>query len=260
MRARVVPAASGARWLAEGWRILRASPLAWPGIVFAYLLMTQIAAFVPLLGVAVALGLVPVFTTGLMGAARAAALGSRPTLAMLFDGFRQELRPQLVLGAVYLVLTLAAFAGAMYADDAGALRSAFLEGAGERASDADLAAAMVPLGLLYLPVMLLFWFAPLLAAWHSTGAAKALFFSFFACVLNWRAFLAYGALAALFAFALPALALRLLVAATGWEVVPGLALVPVALVVLPTLYGSYYASYREIFAAPAAEAQPQAAE
>jgi hypothetical protein len=37
----------------------------------------------------------------------------------------------------------------------------------------------------------------------------------------------------------------------------------VALVVLPTLYGSYYASYREIFAVPAADAadaQRQAAE
>jgi hypothetical protein len=260
MRARVVPATNGARWLAEGWRILRASPLAWPGIVFAYLFMTQIVALVPIIGIAAALVLVPVFTTGLMGAARAAALGSAPTLAMLFDGFRQELRPQLVLGAVYLVLAFAAFGGATYMDDAGALRQVFLEGAGEHAGDADLAAALVPLALLYLPVMLLFWFAPQLAAWHSTGAAKALFFSFFACLLNWRAFLAYGVFATLFAFALPALALHLLVAATGWQLVPGLVLVPVALVVLPTLYGSYYASYREIFAVPAADAQPQAAE
>ena len=245
--------------MAEGWRILRASPLAWPGIVFAYLLMTQIVAILPLVGVAAALALVPVFTTGLMGAARAAARGSPPTLAMLFDGFRQELRPQLALGAIYLVLTFAAFGGAMYADGAGALRQVFLEGAAEGAADADLFTALVPLALLYLPVMLLFWFAPQLAAWHSTGAAKALFFSFFACLLNWRAFLAYGAFAALFAFALPALALHLLVAATGWQIVPGLALVPVALVVLPTLYGSYYASYREIFAAPA-DAQAEAAE
>jgi hypothetical protein len=258
MRARVVPAASGARWLVEGWRILRASPLAWSGIVFAYLLMTQILAFVPLIGVAAALGLVPVFTTGLMGAARAASLGSTPSFAMLFDGFRHEVRPQLILGAVYLALTFAAFGAALYADRTGALRQVFLEGAGELAGDADLAGALVPLALLYLPVMLLFWFAPQLAAWHSTGAAKALFFSFFACLLNWRAFLAYGAFAALFTLALPAFALQLVLMATGWQIVPGLAAIPVALVILPTLYGSYYASYREIFAAPSAG--PEAAE
>jgi hypothetical protein len=259
MRARVVPAPSGARWLAEGWRILRASPLAWPGIVFAYLLMTQIVAFVPLVGIAVALGLVPVFTTGLMGAARAASLGAAPNLAMLFDGFRQELRPQLVLGAVYLLLTFAAFGGAMYADGTGALRQVFLEGAGERVSDADLVAAVVPLALLYLPVLLLFWFAPQLAGWHSTGAAKALFFSLFACLLNWRAFLVYAVVTAVFAFALPVFALQLLVVITGWKILPGLALVPVALVVLPTLYGSYYASYRDVFVPAAGETQPQAA-
>jgi hypothetical protein len=258
MRARVVPAPSGARWLAEGWRMLRASPLAWPGIVFAYLLMTQIVALVPLIGFAIALGLVPVFTTGLMGAARAASLGAVPNFSMLFDGFRQELRPQLILGAVYLALTLAAFGIALYADGTGALRQVFLEGAGEKASDADLVSAVVPLALVYLPVLLLFWFAPQLAAWHSTGAAKALFFSFFACLLNWRAFLVYAAVTAVFAFALPVFALQLLVAVTGWKIIPGVALVPVALVVLPTLYGSYYASYRDVFVPPS-ETPPQAA-
>jgi len=33
-------------------------------------------------------------------------------------------------------------------------------------------------------------------AWHATGRGKRLFFSFFACLMNWRAFLAYGTVTA----------------------------------------------------------------
>jgi hypothetical protein len=89
---------------------------------------------------------------------------------------------------------------------------------------------------LYLPVMCAFWFAPALAAWHSAGVAKALFFSFFACLMNWRAFLAYGALAALLAF-ITALAVRL----------SPLLFFPLLFVLLPTFFGSFYASYHDVF-------------
>ena len=42
------------------------------------------------------------------------------------------------------------------------------------------------------PLLMAFWFAPLLAAWDDVPAGKALFFSFVACMRNWRAFLTYG--------------------------------------------------------------------
>ena len=100
----------------------------------------------------------------------------------------------------------------------------------------------------YLPVAMLFWFAPVLAAWHSVGPGKALFFSFAACLMNWRAFLAYGVLTAFVMLALPLIALALPVAVFG---VPSARLapllVPLLLALLPTLFASFYASYRDIF-------------
>jgi hypothetical protein len=33
-----------------------------------------------------------------------------------------------------------------------------------------------------------YWYAPVLAGWHGLSPAKALFFSFVACLRNWRAF------------------------------------------------------------------------
>ncbi len=46
----------------------------------------------------------------------------------------------------------------------------------------------------YLPVAMLFWFAPILVAWHDFPPVKALFFSFVICWRNRGAFVIYGVL------------------------------------------------------------------
>jgi len=101
-------------------------------------------------------------------------------------------------------------------------------------------------------VMMMFWFAPVLVSWHGDAAPKALFFSFFGFLVNWRAFLAYGAGAALLTTVVPMLALIvMLFASGGTQAVPiaGL-LFPLLLVLLPLLFASFYASYRDVFAVP----------
>src|SRR5690606_41818631 len=103
--------------------------------------------------------------------------------------------------------------------------------------------------LLYVPTMMAFWFAPVLAAWHSIGVAKSLFFSFMACLMNWRAFLAYGAVLGLLVFAM-SLASSFLASL----LFPGMdatrLVLPILVVVYPSVLASYYASYRDVFAAP----------
>jgi hypothetical protein len=94
----------------------------------------------------------------------------------------------------------------------------------------------------------MFWFAPPLAAWHATGPAKALFFSFFAFLINWRAFLAYGAVAALAMVAFPLAAVSLILMLSGGAELKLAALVlPLVVLLLPTLFASFYASYRDVF-------------
>jgi len=102
-----------------------------------------------------------------------------------------------------------------------------------------------------------FWFAPVLAAWHAISAPKALFFSLFACWMNWRAFLAYGVAAAGLTLVLPFVALSaiaLLVQDVGRASVMSLVF-PFLIVLLPTLFASFYASYRDIFRGDAAAPQ-----
>ncbi|HEY5898407.1 MAG TPA: hypothetical protein VIV54_12635, partial [Burkholderiales bacterium] len=86
MQARIVTAARGARWLGEGWRLFRASPLGWIAAVFAYWFLMTLVSMLPLVGVAAAGILVPAFSVGFMALARAAANGARLEFRLLFDG------------------------------------------------------------------------------------------------------------------------------------------------------------------------------
>ena len=250
MQARIVAAAHGAGWLAAGWRLFRVAPLAWLAATLAYWFMVSALSLVPLVGGVVALALTPAFTVGFMSLARAAEQGAPPDLRLLFDGLRQRPGAQLALGAVYVAGLAAVLAASALADD-GQLARWVLGGRRPAADALDgeamLAAATVA-ALAYLPVMAAFWFAPPLVAWHSAGVAKALFFSFFACVMNWRALAVYGVLVALATLALPLLALNALLVAAGGEPRLATALLAAFVVgVLPILFASFYASYRDVF-------------
>jgi len=251
MQARIVQTPQGVRWLADGWRLFRAAPLGWLALVFAYWLIMTLVSVVPLVGVAAASVLVPPFSVGFMAAARAAARRGPVELALLFEGFRHHLRSQIILGLVYFACLGLVLAASALADE-GALAGWML--AGRRPEDEVLQSdefltALACAAALYAPVLMMFWFAPPLAAWHGVGPAKALFFSFFACLMNWRAFLAYGAVTALIALALPLAALSALMLFSGGALkLTVMSLVfPLLIVLLPTLFASFYASYRDIF-------------
>jgi hypothetical protein len=254
MQARIVGAARGARWLGEGWRLFRGAPLGWLAAVFGYWLVMTLVSLVPVLGIAAAAILVPAFSVGFMAIARATSRGAAVELPLLFDGLKHEPRSQVMLGVVYLAC-LAVLLGASALADDGALARWMLTGkrpADEVLQSDGFFAALMVAALLYVPVMAAFWFAPPLAAWHSTGAAKALFFSFAAALMNWRAFLAYGAVTAVVTLVAPFAALMLL-SVTGALRFPAATLVfPLILVLLPTLFASFYASYRDVFGYDAA--------
>lgn len=250
MQARIVETRRGAGWLADGWRLFRAAPLGWIAIVFAYWLIMTLVSVVPLVGVAAASILVPAFSVGFMVAARAAASRGRVELAQLFDGFRHHLRSQIILGVVYLACLGLVLAATALADE-GALAGWMLTGRrpeDEVLQSEEFLTALVAAAALYAPVLMMFWFAPLLAAWHDTGPAKAIFFSFFACLMNWRAFLAYGTATALLALALP-LAVLSVVMMASLKVAAMSLVFPLLIVLLPTLFASFYASYKDVFGA-----------
>lgn len=252
--ARIVAAGRGARWLGEGWRLFRAAPLSWIVLVFAYWLLMNLLVLVPFAGLVVAPILVPAFSVSFMVAGRTAAHGGPVGLDTLFSGFREQLPRLLALGAVYLVC-LALVLGATALFDGGNLVHAMLgtqPAADAKVQPGAVIGALLVAVALYGPVMMMFWFAPVLVAWHGVGVAKALFFSFLACLLNWRPFLAYGAVAILMTVVAPSFALSGLLLLTGGTLPVSLEsfVYALMLVMMPTLLASFYVSYRDVFGAP----------
>ena len=252
MRARVVSFLSGARWFAEGWRLFRTSPGLWLALVFAYWMILATVSLLPVIGFA-AWVLHPAFSVGFMALSRSCEQRGSIQATQLFDGFRSRPMVQLVLGGAYLGLLAGLITATTLADD-GALARWMLTG--RRPEEAQLQSAeffsaLLLAGALYVPIMMLFWFAPVLAAWHAMGPMQALFYSFFASLMNWRAFLGYLAVAAAVTVVIPFLLLGVfLLTSGGRPKFNVMALIfPLLIFLLPTLFASFYASYRGVFGA-----------
>ncbi|MDH3319481.1 MAG: BPSS1780 family membrane protein [Betaproteobacteria bacterium] len=254
MNARVVAPARGAHWLAAGWSMFRAAPLGWLVLVFAYLMATTLMSVFPVVGPAAVSLLVPAFSVGFMAASRAAAHRQPVELPMLFAGFRERLPGQLVLGCVYSAGFAAAIAGSALVDG-GALLQALFDPAQARddAGQGDrLFVGMLASAVLYLPTMMMLWFAPVLVAWHGLGPGKAVFYSLVAFWMNRLAFIAYALVLAVVLFLAmgSVILLASLMPGEAPALNPRSLVFPLALIVLPTLFASYYASYEDVFGAP----------
>lgn len=251
MQALKLPARRGWLWLTSGFAIFRKNPPLLTFLVISYWMLAAMMNMVPLIGTVIATLCIPAFSVSLMNACRDLDQGRPIGPLTLFSGFRENPRALLTLGGIYLGATIAILAISSLLDG-GLLLQMMLLGTppGEEAlsSDAFLAATRLAL-LLLVPLVMAFWYAPALAAWHGFPAVKALFFSFVACLRNWRAFIAYVAAIVVFATLIPGVILGLL-AAVMPESVSFFALlftVPLILIFAPTLFASFYASYRDVF-------------
>jgi hypothetical protein len=197
MKLQIVPAGRGIQWVKLGIKTFFKQPLALSGLFFMFLALMSVLSFVPFIGSALALTLLPGATVGLMAASREAADGKFPMPLMLLTAFRagrQQLRAILILGALYalgfvLVLGLTAMI------DGGKFSRLYLLGgsmSAELLQESDFQLAMLAASALYLPLSLMFWHAPALVHWHGVAPVKSLFFSFIACIRNFWAFTVYG--------------------------------------------------------------------
>lgn len=251
MRAQTLPAAAGWRWIASGFAIFRRNPPLLSMLVLAYWFTLIFLNILPLIGALATSLVVPGLSVGLMQAARNLERGQPIGLPTLYGGLKENTRTLLGLGALYLCCTLGILGVSALIDGGEMVRFMLANSRAERAAvdEADFLLPSLVVMSLLVPVMMAYWFAPVLAAWHRLGIGKALFFSFVACWINWRPFLAYGAGLLLVAGVLPGLLLGLLMLIfPGAEsFVTGLIMVPMMLVVAPAIFASFYASYRDIF-------------
>ncbi len=257
---KTVPAKNGWLWIVRGFDLFRRSPAMWILLVFAYWMLIRFVNEVPLVGSLAATLFLPAFSVSFMVMCEELELGRRIHPALLFAGFRRGLPTLVTMGGVYLASILTVIALSAIADG-GALFNWVVRATPPPESavdDGSLARAQLLAAVLGTPIAMAFWFAPVLAAWNGMGAGKALFFSFFAGLRNWRAFLVYGGVLASAGLVLSML-LSAILHARGNVDALRLVLFTAALLVLPTLFGSFYAAYRDVFPPSAAPEEPSTA-
>ena len=251
MQARQLPAARGWAWIVEGFRLFRRNPPLITFLVFSYWFLLAAINVFPLIGQVAASLAMPALSVGVASGCRAVDRGERGAFDLIFSGFRLNLPCLLRLGAIYLLATLAVF-GASTLVDGGLLWQTMMKGQKfsiETLRESNLIAALQLALVLFMPVTMAYWFAPLLAAWGDMPARKSLFFSFFACLRNWRPFLVYGLGIALISAVLPGLILgaAAAVSESAMNVTSVAVVLVLVFVFVPTLFASFYVSARDIF-------------
>lgn len=232
MEPRSVAIGHGLQWIAAGWQIFRRSPLVWVTLTISLILIWLVLLSIPKLGPLLFNLLFPVFFAGLMLGCRALEQGKKLDIGYLFAGFRENASALVTVGGIYLVGMLIVLA-VIFGSSGG------LPKLPAKPSPEDVAALQTVLkkmtgpilsGMaLYIPLMMLTWFAPLLIIFRKMSAFAALKASFTACMQNLGAFTLYGTIV-----------VALWIAAT-LPVLIGL------VIVLPVIFGSIYASYMDIF-------------
>jgi hypothetical protein len=249
-----VPAKTGYVWFRQGIWLFRRNPLAFLTVFFAYLFVMTLISRLPVIGPVLPLLLIPGVAVGFMAACRKTIAKETVWPTVLIDGFRAYgsvvARRLLVLGVVYVV-AMAAIFGVSAAVDGGLLLNMML-GNGPAGDPETVAASFNPLAVLvamicYVPVAMLFWFAPVMVAWHDVPPVKALFFSIVACWRNRGAFVLYGVLWIAVALSV-SFGLSAIMQAVGAAQDMALAvLMPASIIVTTALYCSFYATYRGCF-------------
>lgn len=238
---RQLNALHGWKWITDGFAMFRRSPVIWIALLFIYLLIGMLLSTVKLIGPIVLNLLAPVFVAGFMIGCRALEKGEELEIAHLFAGFKHQTAQLVTVGGIYLAGAIV-IVGIIFAGTDQAMLQAMVSG--EKLSHEQAAAALeggfmltMLLGMaLMLPLVMAYWFAPVLVAFHDLSGVQAMKQSFIACLRNIWPFFIYS------------------VIATVLLVLAALPLFLGMLVMIPTMIASLYASYRDIFAveAPAA--------
>jgi hypothetical protein len=254
-----VPAKAGYVWFRQGIWLFRKNPLAFLTLFFTYLLVMTLVSQIPVVGGVLPLAFIPGVAVGFMAACRNTIAGKPVFPTILVDGFHSYgpvvARRLLVLGALYVVAMALVLAGSALADG-GMLLKVMLGGGSmdqEAIANSNIPLAVITAFAFYIPVAMIFWFSPILAAWHDVPPVKAMFFSIVSCWRNRGAFIVFGAL--WFAVAMTvSLGLSALMQALGAADFAFAILMPATMIVTTMLYCSFYATYRGCFGVQTPEA------
>jgi hypothetical protein len=262
MQAQRLPARHGALWLLASFRLFRSNPPLMTALTMGYMAAMVFINFLPLVGPIVLPLVLPLLTLVLANGCHAVERGQPAHPLRLAQGVKKNQVSLVRLGGLQLVGSLLILGINTVLESAFPLLEGIEQAAPDQIESGAMVAFMARLVIVAAPVLLAFWFAPLLVGWEDTPALKALFFSVIASLRNWRAFATYGLTVALVGVALPGLIIVIAaLISPGFASALSFALrMMVIFVLAPTLAASVYVSYRDVFRSDLAPQEPPAAD
>lgn len=227
-------AGQGWQWIKRGYALFMKAPLLWVVLLVICFAAAALLSVIPVAGEALTSLLLPVVLAGIMTGCRAVEKDDELELAHLFSGFHKHTSQLVTLGGISLVAQLLIF-GAMMLVGGSSLVGILMSGQPPQDPqvivDAMAGAGFaVLLGLvLFSILMMAMQFAPMLVYFNNVAPVEALKLSLRAFLANIGPMLLYGITLMILAV-LASIPMML-----GW------------LVLMPIIFTSLYASYRNIF-------------
>ena len=249
-----LPTRTGILWVRQGLTLFRRQPAALMSLFFSGLFLMMAGSAVPVLGQIMFPVLLPMFSIALLAACAEIDQGRVPTPGLIFIGFRQPQRSLLLLlGGLNIGLSLIAGLVLYWVGN-----DALQQLADSKATPTwESLQPLVPALRVACGVFLLGWLMSCMAApliyWQRQSVGKALFFSGYAVLRSFWAFI-LGA-ACLYALS-QILSLAALLLAELSTVLALALLFLTVMVMIVVAHCMLYASYCRIFGAPPAQPQP----
>lgn len=254
-----LPANTGWQWIRQGVQLFRQQPGGLSMLFMGYMFFMLAVSIVPVLGQVLPVILVPVFSVAFMQACADIEHGKRIAPTRLFTGFRKPAFPALfALGLLYLTVAALALAASALGDGGVffQLLTGQIEPTSAVAKEANLGGAVLLAVAVYIPGAMAFCFAAPLIYWQQMSVGKAIFFSFFAVLRALKAFIVFM----LGWFSISVLLSQIVILIVGRSSAAMLVMLPLSVILTVLLHCSFYASYRQIFGSPNAEADTVKAE
>jgi hypothetical protein len=234
MEVRQVGAGNGWNWVVDGFGLFRKSPVIWIALFLIYVLIAMALSTIKVLGPILLNLLAPVFMAGFMLGCKALDEGDELEINHLFAGFKQHTSGLITVGGIYLAGIIVIVGVVFIATGNAALlgQSPGQDDPASLAENGKLLLVMLTALAAIVPLVMAYWFAPALVAFHDIKPVEAMKLSFHACLRNMLPFLVYSLISMLLML---------------------LAMLPLGLgllVMIPTITTSLYASYKDIFNPP----------
>ena len=224
-----VPVANAWAWIVSGYNLFKKNPAMWIILFIIYLAIIVPLSLIPIIGSVVSTLLAPVFSAGIMWGCEAVTKNEELEINHLFAGFKKNTSQLIAVGGLYMLGLLVVAVLVVLTLDRETIEILIKGGTVNAQQTSAMLLPILVAMLFLLPLLMAYWFAPILVGLNGLTSAEAMKLSFMACFKNTAPFLLYGLIfMVLFALAIIPFGLGLLV-------------------VFPLMMTSLYTSYVDVF-------------